>query len=190
MGVEVDALSGGIERLIYERWSREDPPNDILKTTLSVNDIVFPQAPWLYDELEFCVAYDNTADLSAGGGTAVTSWTHTGGDELFGGPEDEVLEFVSSEDAVLVVVLAGDIDSSGSVDDDDLSLLLANWNSGNTWATGDLNASGNVDDDDLSLLLANWGAGSSPAPEVVPEPTMLSLLAIGACLPLLRRRRG
>ena len=80
-----------------------------------------------------------------------------------------------------------DVNLSGCVDDDDLSLLLANWNVGTTWGTGDLNASGNVDDDDLSLLLANWGSGCSPAPEAVPEPAALSLLTIGAGV--LRRRR-
>ena len=86
------------------------------------------------------------------------------------------------------VQIMGDVNLSGLVDDDDLSLLLANWNAGTTWGTGDLNASGNVDDDDLSLLLANWGAGSSPAPEAIPEPATLSLLTIGAGV-LLRRRR-
>ena len=82
----------------------------------------------------------------------------------------------------------GDVNLSTCVDDDDLSLLLANWNIGTTWGTGDLNASGNVDDDDLSLLLANWGTGCSPAPEAVPEPMTVTLLALGG-LALIRRRR-
>ena len=85
--------------------------------------------------------------------------------------------------------LMGDVNLSGLVDDDDLSLLLANWNIGDEWGEGDLNENGTVDDDDLSLLLANWGAGGSAAPEAVPEPATLGLLAIGDLGALLRRRR-
>ena len=82
----------------------------------------------------------------------------------------------------------GDADLSGCVDDDDLSLLLANWGTGDEWGEGDLNESGTADDDDLSLLLANWGAGCSPAPgEAIPEPATLALLVFGG-LALIRRR--
>ena len=85
--------------------------------------------------------------------------------------------------------IMGDVNCSGLVDDDDLSLLLANWNIGTTWGTGDLNENGTVNDDDLSLLLANWGAGSAAAPEAVPEPMTITLLALGG-LALIRRRRS
>ncbi len=80
-----------------------------------------------------------------------------------------------------------DIDLGGFIDDDDLSLLLANWGYGTTWGEGDLTGDGTVDDDDLSLLLANWGACSSTAPEGIPEPTTLVLLAVGAILALRQR---
>ncbi len=50
---------------------------------------------------------------------------------------------------------------------------------GDEWGEGDFNAGLTVDDDDLSLLLANWGAGCSPAGEAIPEPATLALLAVG-----------
>ena len=89
----------------------------------------------------------------------------------------------------MLEIIPGDANLSGVVDDDDLSLLLANWNVGDEWGEGDLNASGNVDDDDLSLLLANWGAGSSLAPEAIPEPATLPLLAVGGLVMIRRRPR-
>ncbi len=88
-----------------------------------------------------------------------------------------------------VARIMGDVNLSGSVNDDDLSLLLANWVIGDEWGEGDLNENGTVNDDDLSLLLANWGAGSSAAPEAVPEPLTLSLLVMGGCGLILRRRK-
>ena len=104
------------------------------------------------------------------------------------------------------------------VDDDDLSLLLANWSGPPPCAPGDADQDGDCDDDDLSILLAHWGqdvtgdfdggcskgefSGRAPVddddlsmmcrqswqPPLVPEPTTMSLLAIGT-LALLRHKR-
>lgn len=82
----------------------------------------------------------------------------------------------------------GDADLDGDVDDVDLALLLSGWGqSGQGWGDGDFTGEGDVTDIDLALLLNNWGFGVPI--EVVPEPATMALLAIGACLPLLRRRR-
>jgi len=54
----------------------------------------------------------------------------------------------------------GDANRDGLVDDDDLSLLPANWNRETDWIHGEFSGRPPVNDDDLSLLLANWtGAG-------------------------------
>ena len=87
-------------------------------------------------------------------------------------------------------VLFGDADLDGFVDDDDLSLLLANWHLSGDWSQGNFSGDSIIDDDDLSLLLANWGATLPPMSGIpVPEPGILSLLAAGAHLVLLRRKR-
>ena len=61
----------------------------------------------------------------------------------------------------------GDADRDEDVDDDDLSLLLANWGSQTaSWGEGEFSGTPPVNDDDLSLLLANWTgplAGAVPA---------------------------
>jgi len=49
----------------------------------------------------------------------------------------------------------GDLNSSGTVDASDLTILLANW--GNSGA-GDINNDGTVGGSDLTILLASWGA--------------------------------
>lgn len=53
--------------------------------------------------------------------------------------------------------LIADVTGDNHVDDDDLSILLANWGSGTAPQSGELSGDAQVSDDDLSLLLANWG---------------------------------
>ena len=89
--------------------------------------------------------------------------------------------------------LLSDLSGNGFVDDDDLSLLLANWDNGAYWAHGDLNADDMVDNEDLSLLLASWGDRLPPAPpggEAVPEPASALILLLGFhCVARRRMRR-
>ena len=79
----------------------------------------------------------------------------------------------------------GDADSDGDVDDDDLSLLLANWGSETAGCEqGEFSGVPPVNDDDLSLLLANW---TGPVLGAVPEPATMALVAFGG-LALIRRK--
>ena len=83
----------------------------------------------------------------------------------------------------------GDADQDGDCDDDDLSILLAHWGQDVTGdfdggcSKGEFSGRAPVDDDDLSMMCRqSW------QPPLVPEPTTMSLLAIGT-LALLRHKR-
>ena len=111
--------------------------------------------------------------------------------------ESDFIRGTSDHLPVLLVLeerpIPGDADKDGDVDDDDLSILLANWTgaggTGTTWETGDFDGNGAVSDVDLSLLLANWtGFGRQ-----VPEPGTAWLLlgaAAMSCRLSLRSRKG
>lgn len=81
---------------------------------------------------------------------------------------------------------AGDFNSSGSVGDADLTLLLSNW--GATvpptpvgW-TSNAPTAPNVGDNELTALLSTWGTSASSSVSI-PEPTAAVLGLIGlACL--------
>ncbi|WP_227021449.1 alpha-L-fucosidase [Oceaniferula marina] len=76
-----------------------------------------------------------------------------------GGDDNTVLTL--SEVEIKGSVLA-DATLDGSVDQDDIDLLAANWGSGSTWETGDMNGDGSVDQADLTLALTSW-TGSEKA---------------------------
>jgi hypothetical protein len=68
--------------------------------------------------------------------------------------------------------LAGDINTDGTVNVFDLSMLLSKWNT--TTASADLNTDGTVNVFDLSILLSHWGQTSSATP--TPTPTTITNL--------------
>jgi hypothetical protein len=70
----------------------------------------------------------------------------------------------------------GDANRDGVVNDEDASILGANWRSTTaTWETGDFNGDHNVNDADAAVLAAHWGMRVDE--ESVPEPaTAVSLL--------------
>jgi len=82
----------------------------------------------------------------------------------------------------------GDFNLDGLVDTTDLTRLATDYGTGDTWVKG--NANRNIDlitdTTDLTILATYYGFG---APDAVPEPATLSLLAIGAAAALARRRR-
>ena len=114
------------------------------------------------------------------------------------GPADIISEFRGEDDSSIWYVDSvsfgpttdsvcdpGDADQDGDVDDDDLSLLLANWAAVSDCAHGEFSGVAPVNDDDLSLLLANW---TGPLPGAVPEPATIALLIAAPAFLQLRRR--
>ena len=54
--------------------------------------------------------------------------------------------------------MQGDVNCDGTVDGNDLAIVLAAWGTGNPQA--DIDRSGLVDGSDLAIVLANWGSGA------------------------------
>ena len=107
------------------------------------------------------------------------------------------IEAVAEVGVDLVFMLApsvpGDANGDGVVNDDDLSLQLANWGRdatgqpGRGWGFGEFDGLAPIGDDDLSLLLANWTPVRGALE--IPEPVTASIVALGA-LVALRHKRG
>ena len=73
----------------------------------------------------------------------------------------------------------GDANGDGTVDINDLTIVLANFGQiGMTWSQGEFTGDGKVDINDLTIVLANFGKTYGAAGiKAVPEPASLILLA-------------
>jgi probable HAF family extracellular repeat protein len=84
---------------------------------------------------------------------------------------------------LLTPALAGDANLDGTVDINDLTIVLANYGqTGMAWAQGEFTGDGTVDINDLTIVLAHYGQSTgSPSAGVapVPEPATLLLAAAG-----------
>ena len=78
-------------------------------------------------------------------------------------------------------LLSGDANGDGTVDINDLTIVLANYNqTGMTWSQGEFTGSGTVDINDVTIVLANYGTTSGTGMKAVPEPSCVVLLGVGA----------
>lgn len=94
--------------------------------------------------------------------------------------------------ALGAALLDGDTDFNGTVNIGDFSVLGARFNTAATrWSEADFNFDGSTTIGDFSLLAANFNlvAPGDGMRAAVPEPTAVSLLALGA-VALMRRRRA
>ena len=67
--------------------------------------------------------------------------------------------------------------------------MPANWGRETDWAHGEFSGQSPVNDDDLSLLLANWTGPGGLDHVTIPEPLTFGVLAFGTAS-LLQYRRG
>jgi probable HAF family extracellular repeat protein len=84
---------------------------------------------------------------------------------------------------LLKALLPGDANLDGTVNINDLSVVLTNYDkSGMTWAQGDFDANGTVDISDLSKVLTSYdkSVGTAAGITAVPEPGVMALLTISA----------
>jgi hypothetical protein len=87
---------------------------------------------------------------------------------------------------ILVPAKPGDANFDDAVDGLDYNTWSLHYQmTGMTWAEANFNTDDTVDGLDYNVWSLNYEGGSG----AVPGPATLSLLAMGACLPLLRRRR-
>ncbi len=106
------------------------------------------------------------------------------------GPQGDVIRIYNYARAVRNVSLPGDLTGDGFVDDSDLSILLANWDTPlPTRSMGDLDGDSVIGDADLSALLGNWNPAPPAAATAIPEPAAAAILGFGGSLAMLRRKR-
>jgi len=101
-------------------------------------------------------------------------------------------ETAATESILIKYTYYGDADLSGTVTSTDFNALLAGYGktTGAIWAEGDFDYDGKVTTRDFNYLAGNFGAAAIPSAalgSVVPEPSSLAILGLGALV--VRRRR-
>lgn len=125
---------------------RNDRANGVLALA-PADDIVVPGAPKLIVADEFDpVTGADIVSLSLGGAQS-----------LQGGEPAATASLVPS--TVKPRCMQGDLNCDGSIDANDLAIVLAAW--GTNDPAADIDGSGVVDASDLSFILANWGGGGA-----------------------------
>ena len=99
---------------------------------------------------------------------------------------------IAGEVNIGVDYVEGDTDLDGDVDAEDLNNLGINWQAtdATSWGQGDFDGDGDVDSVNLNSIGVNWQQGVADPAALVPEPSCIGLLAVGAILMFARRRRG
>ncbi len=126
------------------------------------------------------------AALADGQYTADASWAQTVTPAQYGVIPPTIPGEIDNP-AMILENLPGDANGDGRVDINDLTIVLANYNTSGspldvTYSEGDFNGDGRVDINDLTIVLAhyNQSIGSSAADmAAVPEPGSLALVAAG-----------
>jgi hypothetical protein len=99
-------------------------------------------------------------------------------------------DFANMPAMILKHALAGDANMDGTVNINDLSKVLTNYDkSGMTWSEGDFSGDGIVNITDLSKVLTNYDksvSSSAVGITAVPEPATMPLLLILAALAVMR----
>ena len=128
-------------------------------TTTDLNTLISATSGWT---LQVAEAISNNGNYIVGNGT-IAGQTHG---------------------FLLQAAMPGDANLDGTVDINDLTIVLAHYNqTGATWAQGEFTGNGTVDINDLTIVLAHYnqslgafGAGLA----AVPEPSALVLIGFGA----------
>ena len=112
----------------------------------------------------------------------------SGSNVVWQGITNNQLEIFLATSDIPPVLISGDANHDGTVDEDDAAILATYWQTASsaTWEMGNFNGDYAVNDLDATMMAANWGFGTS----AVPEPSTLTLLLLCGASLFARARRS